>query len=133
MRHPLGLYLVTVAFVLTWPLHIGAATFALAEMVGEYFAPHKDHVLFWFASLPIGGLLTLLLIIGVFMRQRVAFYVSAFVLLGGLWTLSRFAVRDAYDWLIEIALALLLVLSALYLIWRSRHLRIFSHEKPVAS
>lgn len=132
MRHPLGLYFVTAAFLLTWPLHIGAATFVLAEMVGEYFSPHEDHLLFWFASLPIGGLLTLLLIIGVFSRRRVAFYISAIVLLGGLWTLRRFSVYLAADWLIVHALRLLLVLSALYFLWRSRHLTMFSHENPRA-
>ena len=131
MRQPLGAYLVMVAFVLTWPLHIGAATFLLAEKVGEYFEPHKDHILFWFATLPLAGLLTVLLIVGVFMHRRVAFYGSAFAFWGGLRTLSRFAIHDAYDGLFEFGIALLLLLSALYLIWRARQLRTFSHEKRI--
>jgi hypothetical protein len=132
MRQPLGLYLVTLALLLTWPLHIGAVTFILAEFVGEHYEPHKDHVLYWFAGLAVGGLLTLLLVVGIFMHRRFAFYFSAFVFLGGLWTLSRFPIRESYDWLLGIALALLLVLSAFYLLWRSRHLKTISYEKAVA-
>jgi hypothetical protein len=126
MRHPLGIYLVTVIFLLTWPLHIGAACFLAAESIGEYFEPHKDHLLFWFGSLPIAGLITLLLVIGIFMRRCFAFYVSAWVFLGGLWTLSQFHIHDAYDWIFKIALAVLLVLSAFYLLWRGKHLIVIS-------
>jgi hypothetical protein len=132
MRNPLGIYLVVVVFLLTWPLHMGAACFVTAESIGEYFEPHKDHLLFWLGSLPVGGLVTLLLVVNIFIHRRFAFYVSSFVFLGGLLTLSRFHIRDAYDWVFEIALAILLLVSAFYLIWRVRYLRVISNEKREA-
>ena len=137
MKRPLALYLVAAAFLLTWPVHIGAATFMFSHVVGEFFAPNKDHILFWFATLQVGLLVTFLLIVGMFMNRRFAYYLTAMVLFGGLWTLSRYSVRDSYDRVFEIvfkvAVAMLLVLSASYLLWRARYLTIYSHKKPVSS
>jgi hypothetical protein len=99
-------------------------------MAGGHFAPRKDPVLLWFAGLLVGGLLAFLLIIGVFTHQRVALYVSVVVLLGSLWTLSRLAIHDTYDRVVEITLPLLLV--ALYLLWRTRHLKMLSPERSAA-
>ena len=132
MRPRLGIYFVVVAFVLTWPLHLGAASFVLTELVGELFAPHKDHLLLWFLFGAIGGALMILLIVGVLMRKRLALYLAALVLFGGIWTLSTFPLKSAYDWVFEIALAALLLLSGFYLCWAARHTRRISNEHRVA-
>ena len=132
MRPRLGIYFVVVAFVLTWPLHLGAASYVLTELVGKLFAPHKDHLLLWPLFVTAGGALMILLIVGIFMRKRLALYLSALVLFGGILTLGTFPLKSAYDCVFEIALAALLLLSGFYLCWVARHTRWISNEHRVA-
>jgi hypothetical protein len=128
MKRQFGIYLAVVALLLTWPLHIGAASFVLAEFIGELFSPKSDHVLSWFAIAGVGGVLTITLATGIVLRRRGALYVSAVALIGGLWALWRFSQHSSYDWAFQIALTMLLVVSALYLWWTARHTRSISDE-----
>src|SRR5690606_9691932 len=84
VRNRIGTYLVVAALILTWPLHIGAFSYLVTELVGDFIAPHEDHVLFWFPIAAGGGVLVIALAAGIFMRYRWALYASAVVLLGGL-------------------------------------------------
>jgi hypothetical protein len=127
VRNRIGTYLVVAALILTWPLHIGAFSYLVTELVGDFIAPHEDHVLFWFPIAAGGGVLVIALAAGIFMRYRWALYASAVVLLGGLVTVGRFFPRPSrdwtlhlYDWILCIGLAALCVMSAAYLLWLAR-------------
>jgi len=128
MRQRIGTYFVVAALLLTWPLHIGALSYLLAELVGDFFAPHEDHILFWFPIAAAGGAFAILLAAGILLRRGWASYVSAIVLLGGLASVSRCFPRPSrdwtlhiYDWILCIGLAALCVLSAAYLLWLARY------------
>ena len=132
MKQPLGIYLVSLALLLTWPLHIGAGAFVLAEFVGNWVAPNQDLVLLLF-GLPaflFGGVFAIALITGIFCRYRWALYGAALLFLAGLGTVFHYSPRPSldwmfhiYDWLLCIALTLLSLISALYLCWIARHRR----------
>ena len=131
MRQRAGIYLTMTAMALSWPLHIGQGCYAAGELIGDYFAPHKDHVLFWIPMCAAGGFFMMVLITGVFCHYRWAMYLSALVFLTGLWPLATFCPHPSrdwrfhiYDWLLWVGLAGLFLLSAWYLLWVARH------EKP---
>jgi hypothetical protein len=90
VRKRIGTYFVVAALVVTWPLHIGAFSYLVTELVGDLIAPHEDHVLFCFPIAAAGGVFLIALAAGIFMRYRWALYASAVVLLGGLFTVSGF-------------------------------------------
>ena len=121
MRQRLGIYFAVTALVLTWPLHIGAASYLLTVLVGECFAPHQDHLLLWFPFAAAGGGLMILLVAGILLHRQWALYASALVSLSGLYALCGFSLRSAYDWVFETALALLFLVTAFYLWWTARH------------
>src|SRR5689334_8321300 len=98
MKQRLGIWLTVVAMGLTWPLHIGAASFALTELIGDFFAPHQDHLLLWFPIAGAGLVFMMFLIVGVFLRYRWAMYLSALVFLGGVATVASFLPRPSIDW-----------------------------------
>lgn len=128
MKQPLGIYLVSLALLLTWPLHIGAAAFVFAKFVGNWVAPNQDHILFWFPAFLLGGVLTITLVTGIFCRYRWALYSAVTLFLAGLCSVFHYSPRPSldwmfhiYDWLLCIALTLLSLISALYLYWIARH------------
>lgn len=127
MKQRLGIYFTVVAMVLTWPLHIGFASFVLTESIGEFFAPGKDHILLWAPICAAGVGFLVFLIVGMLARHRRDLYLSAFVFLSGLWALARFFPHPTADWTIHIyawilciGLGVLLILSASYLLWLAR-------------
>jgi hypothetical protein len=128
MKQRLGIIFTLIAMVLTWPLHIGAASFVLAESIGEFIAPGKDYVLLWLPICGAGIGFLVFLIVGLLARRRRDLYLSAFVFLSGLWIVARSFPHPSadwtihiYDWILCIGLGVLLILSASYLIWLARH------------
>ena len=133
MRQRLGIWLTVVAMGLTWPLHIGAASLALTELVGDSFAPGQGpHLLFWFPIAGAGLVVMMFLIVGIFSRYRWAMYLSALVFLGGVLNVTSFFPHlsvdwtfHLFDWLLCFSLTSLFLLSACYLFWVARHTRPF--------
>jgi hypothetical protein len=133
MKQRIGIYFVIAAFVLTWPFHVGAASFLLAEAIGNFFAPHQDHILFWLPIAAIGGIFTILLIINLLRKRKMALYTTAVLFLAGVGTLSIFFPHPSidwtfhiYDWILCVGLAVLFILSAIYLFWIAVGQKLFS-------
>jgi hypothetical protein len=130
VKQRVGIYLVVISMVLTWPLHIGAASFVLAEWIGNLFAPNQDQFLIWFPTAAAGGVFMIVLAIGMFVHRRLALYGSALVFLGGVWTVNRLLPNPAIDWSLHIhdwamgvGLIMLFIFSASYLCWLAHSTR----------